>query len=482
MKKLKKIVALAVAISIIFAIPSVFANTDGKLNAEIVKKVIEKLTLYSRYDDIHGGTLYKEGLIKALEEHPEIYETVMEALLSRVDENSEYYNTTDAKLMRENITGIVVGIGITFQMGPEGVEVVSVIKDMPAYNVGIQVGDIIVSADDVSLKGMNSDTAASYIRGEIGSTVKLGVKREGESAILYLDLVRQEITGTSVESFVYEEGDKKLMYICIYGFISNTAESFNAALLEAKEKGISDLIIDLRDNGGGLLDQAVLMADYMVPKDSLITTEDHKIDILDRNYRATLEDDVKFNTVILINENSASASEVLTAALYENDCAYIIGRKSYGKGTIQTVNDLPYGDMMKYTVGYYLTPKGNNIHGKGIEPDLEVSNETTDFDMTPYPKYEYIKVYAEGDKGPEIKMTKELLKAWGTFNGEINEEYDKELASAVYKFQAGVGLYPYGVLDYTTQHELYERMSSSKVVHDNQLQKAFEYFGMRKAE
>ncbi len=476
----KRIVALIIAVTVIFSLPvtNAFANNEGKFNAQIVEDVIDRLALFSRYDEIHGGTLYKEGLLKALEEHPEIYETVMESLLSLVDENSEYYNPTDAALMRENITGIVVGIGITYEMGPEGVEVVSVIKDMPAYNVGIQVGDIIVSADDVSLAGMNSDMAASYIRGEIGTTVRLGVKRSGEADILYLEAVRQEITGTSVESFVYEEEGKKVMLIRVYGFISNTAESFYAELKKAGEEGIKDIIIDLRDNGGGLFDQSVLMADYILPKERLITIEDHKADILDRRYYATSDDEWAFNTVILINENTASASEVLTAALSENECAYIIGRKSYGKGTIQTVNDLPYGDMIKYTVGYYLTPNGNNIHGKGIEPDFEINNKTTDFDMTPYPRYEYLQIYKEGDKGPEIKMTKELLKAWGTFEGEINEEYDKALFDAVYKFQTNTGLYPYGVLDYTTQHELYERMSSSEVKYDEQLKKALEYFGI----
>ncbi len=476
----KRIVALIVALMTALPLFNVYANDEGEMNAAIVKSVIERLTLYSRYENVHGGTLYKEGLLKALEENPEIYESVMEALLSYVDEHSEYYNITDAELMRENITGIVIGIGITFQMCADGVEVVSVIPDMPAHNVGIQVGDIIVSADDVSLVGLNSDTAASYIRGENGTTVRLGVKRKGEASILYLEAVREEVVGSSVDSTVFEDGDKKVMYIRVHGFITNTAESFYAELQKAKELGISNIIIDLRDNGGGLFDEAVVMADHILPKDSLITTEDHKMDILDRNYYATLEDEGSYNTVVLINENSASASEILAAALSENDCAYIIGRKSYGKGTIQTVNNLPYGDMIKYTVGYYLTPGGNNINGIGIEPDFEIINKTSDFDMTPYPKYGYIQVYKEGDKNSEIKMTKELLKAWGSFKGEINEEYDNDLTNAVYKFQAQTGLYPYGVLDYTTQHELYERMKSSKVVHDNQLDKALEYFGIEK--
>lgn len=443
--------------------------------AELVREVIEHLSIYARYDEVYQEKLYKEGLLSAIEKYPEIYEDVMEAILTSVDEHSEYYNSEETALLMEQVTGTVVGIGITFRMHTDGVEVVSVIPDTPASNTGIKVGDVIVSADETELKGMDSETAASYIKGAEGSSVKIGIKREGESSLLYLDMIRQSIIGTSVEGSVVGDNDD-IMYIRVYGFVSNTAEMFKAELDKATQLGITNIIIDLRDNGGGIFEQAIQMADYLVPKGSLITTEDHKISLLNKTYYATSEDTQNFDAVVLLNGNSASASEVLAAALSENDCAYIIGRKSYGKGTIQTIMNLPFDDSMKYTVGYYLTPKGNNINGVGISPDTYVENSVSNFDMTPYKEYGYVQVYDIGDCGEEIELTKQLLSVWGSYSGETNDVYDEELFNAVYRFQQQTGLYPYGVLDYTTQHELYNRIKLSKVVNDDQLDAAIEYF------
>ena len=484
----KKVGLIFVAVSVIFATPavSVYGEDVSELSPEdtaaLVKEVVEHLSIYARYDDVSQASLYREGLLNAIKEHPEIYESVMNGILSSIDEHSEYYNSSDTVLLQNYVTGTIVGIGVTFQMCEDGVDVVSVIPDTPAEKAGIKVGDVIVSADDISLVGMNSDTAASYIRGEEGSSLRVGVKREGEDSIIYLNMVREKIIGTSVKSKVYEDGDNKAMYIRVYGFISNTAECFKKELDSAAEQGIDNIIIDVRDNGGGMFDQAIKMADYIVPKGSLITVEDHKITMLNKEYYAEEEDAQKYNTIVLMNENSASASEVLTAALAENDCAYKIGNKSYGKGTIQTIIGLPGNDSMKYTVGYYLTPKRNNINGIGIQPDLHIENTEEDFDMSSYPEYGYIQVYSEGDSGDEIKMTKELLSVWGSYTGEIDSVYDKALSNAVYKFQAQTGLYPYGVLDYTTQHELYTRIKISKVVHDDQLDEALIRFGIKNIE
>ena len=310
---IKRMGILFTALTVLLTIPAVCVygedttEQNPEITAELVKEIVEHLSIYSRYDEVSQSSLYREGLLKALKDYPEIYESVMTGILNSIDEHSEYYNPTDTKLIQESITGTIVGIGITFQMGKDGVEVVSVIPDMPAEKAGIKVGDIIVSVDDVSLVGMNSDTAASYIRGEMGSSFKAGVKRKGEDKIIYLDMTREEILGTSVESHIFEDGDNKAMYIRVYGFISNTAECFKKELDNAAEQGIENIIIDVRNNGGGLFEQAIKMADYIVPKGSLITVEDHKITMLNREYYAEEEDTQKYNTIVLINENSASA-------------------------------------------------------------------------------------------------------------------------------------------------------------------------------
>lgn len=453
--------------------------SEGELKALFVQDVAEHLGVYSAYEDVVPYKLYKSALLSVIERHPEMYEAVMTGMLESIDEYSEYYNETDSKLLTETITGTIVGIGITFQMGPDGVDVVSVIPNTSAASAGLEVGDVIVSADDVILEGMNSDTAATYIRGEEGTTLKLGIKKKDSNRVIYVNVVRDQITQTSVTHKQLADGENEAMYICVHGFISNTAEEFKAALDTAAAAGIENIIIDVRDNGGGLFDQAIKMADYIVPKGSTITTEDHKADILNVVYKAELDDEYKFNVIMLINENSASASEVLTAALYENDCAKLIGQKTYGKGTIQTVTNLVYGDSMKYTVGFYLTPKGNNINGIGIEPDYYVENSITPFEIEKYEKFSYEKRYYVGDSGAEVKTAKELLKAWGLYKGEIDDVYDEALEKAVFLFQNEIGLYPYGVLDITTQHQLYTRLEKSKVEHDDQLNRALEEFGIK---
>lgn len=473
---------MALVITLTSSAGIVFAQEDANApdRTEFIKELVDYLSIYARYENVDAESLYKHGLLGVLEEHPELYESVMKNVLESIDEHSEYYNSEEALVIKEHITGTIVGIGITFQMCSDGVDVRSVIPDTPAAKSGIEVGDVIVSADDVLLKGMNSDTAASHIRGEEGSLLRVGVKRKNISDILYFDMKREKITGTSVVSKIFEDGTEKLMYIAVYGFVTNTAQCFKEALDEAAGKGITNLIIDVRDNGGGMFDQVIQMADYLLPKGKIITIEDHKVKLLNYVYQSSIEPVADFDTVVLINENSASASEVLAAALSENEAAILIGTKSYGKGTIQTMVDLLYGDTIKYTMGYYLTPNGNNINKVGLIPNSVVENTSTPFDMSKYDKFSYEKVYKAGDKGNEIKTAKELLKAWGAYDGEIDDSFDKELEDAVYLFQASTGLYPYGVLDLTTQHQIYTRLEKSKVINDDQLDAAFAYFGMKR--
>lgn len=474
---LKRCAAAAAAVLMLMPAGAYADNAaEGQQKAAVIEDVIGYLSVYSRYDEVTQARMFREGLLKVVENNPELYGEVMKTVLESIDENSEYYNPEETKGFLENISGEIYGIGITFDMCAEGVNVVSVIPDTPAARCGLEVGDIIVSADDTELAGMKSEQAASYIKGAEGTAVRLGIKRKGEDGTIYVDAVREKIVGNSVSSRIYEKDSGKIMYIRVFGFVSNTAERFKAELDSAAAQGIDKIIIDLRDNGGGIFDQAIKMADYLVPKDSIITTEDHKMEILNVVYKATEEDAYKFDTAVLINENSASASEVLTAALSENGCAYVIGKRSYGKGTIQTIANLPYGDCMKYTVGYYLTPKGNNVNKVGIEPDLEIDNTYTPFEIEKYPKFSYMNVYDVESRGEEVKTAKELLQIWGAYKGEIDDVYDEDMSAAVYRFQAATGLYPYGVLDLTTQRELYTRMEKSKVMQDNQLDAAFDWF------
>ena len=483
----RKLISLtcAAVLAVGCAVPAFADEANQGINSDVAvgltKAVADQLIMYGRYESISKGSLYEAALNKLLEEDPEAYETALKGMLESIDEHSEYYTPEEGKELMENIIGSNSGIGVTIDFMDGNARIASVIPDTPAEKVGLQVGDILINADGTDLRGLNSEMILNYVRGEIGTTVHLTVDRNGNQ--IEFDLVREAIVGrTSVTSQIFNDGDKKLMYIRIHGFISNTAEKFAEALSSADKEGIINLIIDVRSNGGGIFDQAINIADNFVPKGSKITTEDHKITLLNKVYTGTKVDKNKYNVVLLQNEYSASASEVLSAALKENGVSYTIGTLSYGKGTIQSINQLMTGGMVKYTSGFYLTPNGNNINGVGIEPDESVDNTTKSVDMSKYADFKYTTVYKNGDKSDEIKTAKEMLSFLGLYSGEINDEFDNDMYYAVYAFQKQVKVFPYGVMDITTQIQLRNYMATVKVEHDNQLEAAFEHFGMKLPE
>ncbi len=443
----------------------------------LLEGVSKHLLMYARDESLSYGSLYQGAMEKVLEENPQLYEAALRGMLESIDEYSEYYDSEESTVLMENVTGGIVGIGVTIDFSDiDAAKIVSVIPDTPAERAGLEVGDILVRADGYELRGVKSELVLNHVRGDVGTEVYLEVERDGQ--IIGFKMVREEIVGTSVTYEVMEEDGIKVMYICVHGFVMNTAEKFEEALNAADAAGITNIIIDVRDNGGGILEQAIAMADNFVPKGKTITTEDHKLVLLNRKYSGTKVEKNKYKIVVLINEYSASASEVLAAALDENEEAVLVGEKTYGKGTIQTITALGNGGMIKYTSGYYLTPNGNNINGIGVVPDINVSNRKEKVDADQFGDFGYTKVYREGDVGEEVKTAKEILSYLGIFVGEINDVYDRDLYYAVHSFQTRVGVFPYGVLDFTTQLQIHNYLRMIEVEVDDQLNTALSEFGI----
>ena len=477
-KKLKKFVIWLMVLSISISAVSVAAfgeettDVDYSLNIE---KIINNLTLLSRYETVTKQSLYETAFKEVFKNDPEVYEAVMKALLSSIDENSSYFNPEEAQDFIQDLNEEVTGIGVNVFSSDGNIIVSEPIPGSPAEKVGVKAGDIIIGADNFDLRSMEFEAALDKVRGKEGTEVRIKIIRSGISEPLSFLIKREKVVLNPLNFEVLENDGKKIAKIKIYSFTNTVAEKFAEALKAMDSEGIKNLIIDVRDNGGGYLDQSVEIADMLLPKGAVITTEDHKIDMLNETYTAS-GNGKKYNIVILINEMSASASEVLTAALTENGAAKSVGQKTFGKGTVQTMQSTFDGGIIKYTSAYYLTPTGENIHKAGIIPDVKVENSVKPVDMSEFEMFSLSKTYRIGDKGPEVERAKKMLKFMGVFVGEINDVYDENLKIAVTTYQKLVNLFPYGVLDITTQLSLYDKLKTSTMEVDDQLQTAIDIF------
>ena len=284
------------------------------------------------------------------------------------DPYTEYISKEDMEDYMQDTMGNFVGIGIYMIEDNKSnqIMVLSPIKNSPAERAGIQPGDYIISVDGVTYTGEQMTEASNKIKGETGTTVKLQIQRKDET--LDIELTRENIKVNPVEGEVLENN---IGYIEFSSFDDGTAEEFKTKFEELQGKGIKSLIIDLRNNGGGIVDEALEIANYILDKDSVILYE------VDKNNNETVEKTtdepiINMPIVILTNENTASSSEILAGALKDHKKATIVGEKTYGKGVIQRLLTLPDGSGLKITSEKYLTPNRTEINKVGIEPDEKV--------------------------------------------------------------------------------------------------------------
>ena len=317
-----------------------------------IKKAIDKNFLWQ--DKIDEEKL-KDGAIKGYVE-------------GLGDKYTEYISKDEMKKFTENINGSFMGIGI-YMIADESSGKIIVhhpISDSPAYKAGIKAGDVIVSVDGVEYGYDELNTIADHIKGEAGTKVKLVIERDGKN--IDFEIERAKIETNPITSKMLE---KDIGYLNLPSFDKDVSKKLKEKIDDLIAKGAKSLILDLRNNGGGMVDECEEITDLFLDKDkTIMTTKDKKGNVQKSVTKNKKTYDLPL--VILVNENTASASEILTGALKDNNRTKVIGTKTYGKGVIQSVFNLSDGSGLKITTAEYFTPNGIEINKKGITPDIEV--------------------------------------------------------------------------------------------------------------
>lgn len=332
------------------------SNGDSDKNIDAIAETLKNFR--SVIDELYIGEIDEEKVLD---------ETIKGYVNGLGDEYSEYMTAEEWDEFQTSALGNYVGIGIYMSVDKNGnVVVLSPIKDSPAEKTGILSGDIIAFVDEETVIGMSSDEVSNKIKGEAGTKVKITVYRDGE----YKDF---EIERAEIKIYHVEEKmlENNIGYISLITFDEGCSEEFKNAYLELKEQGAQKIIVDLRDNTGGLVEEALNIIDMFVEKDKtmLITVDSSE----KKEYSKAEEDPIiDCEVIVLTNEYSASASEIMVGALKDNGVAKSVGKTTFGKGVIQSVFLLKDGSALKLTVNEYFTPNETKINKIGIAPDYEV--------------------------------------------------------------------------------------------------------------
>lgn len=361
----------ALIYSIILVIITVICTS--LLQLTLGNKVIISKDLYesySKYDKLLGlESLIEKDYYQEVSED-KLVDGAMKGLFEGLgDPYSQYYTKEEFQTLKEQTSGSFVGIGVYIGVDPENekITIISPIEGSPAAKSGIKSGDIILAVDGEQVSSDKLDDVIKKIKGKENTTVDLTVQRNGKQ--LDFTVKRQTIVTKSVESKVI---DDNIGYLRITSFDENTYKEFKEHISKLQEENIKGLVIDLRDNPGGLLDVCVDIADDLIGKGTIVYTKDNSGN---KEYYKSDEKEIDLPMAVLINGGSASASEILTAALVDNNKAIAIGETSFGKGLVQSVKQLKDGTGYKLTTAQYYTPNGDYINKKGIEPKIKEKDE-----------------------------------------------------------------------------------------------------------
>lgn len=391
----------------------------------------------------------------------------IKGMISSLDDPfSEYMNETEATSLNNQISSSFSGIGAEVQKSGQYIKIISPIKGTPAKKAGLQPEDIITAVNGKSIAGKSVTEAVKLMRGKIGTKVTLTVKRNEKS--FTQTLTRAKIPVNTVNSRVI---NKKIGYIQITSVSEHTASELKTALKRLDKKGVKSYVLDVRDNPGGLMDQALKMSSMFLKNGKTIMRVQAKTG-QQQVYKAGKKYDGGYKVTkpvaVLMNGGSASAAEIFAGALHQSADAPLIGTQSYGKGTVQTVSDFKDKSEMKITIAKWLTPNGSWINKKGLTPTYKAD----------YPKYAYLqlmntkKTYKLGDVSSQIKTLQKELKALGYFEDKANGYFGKTTQTAVKSYQQKNKLEATGTTNAKTIISVETKLQAQIAKNDEALKKA----------
>ncbi|MBD3948299.1 S41 family peptidase [Tuanshanicoccus lijuaniae] len=430
---------------------------ESPLNKEDIQKIIDVYnSILDKYiEDVDKNTLLQgalEGMVSSLG-----------------DPYSEYLDAEKANMFDESIEGSFSGIGVQFTLQNGQVVIISAIAGTPAERAGLQPNDIILEADGEKLLDKNTSEIVKLIRGEVGSKVTLKIQRG--STTFDVTVERAEIPVVSVTGEI-DKKNKAIGHIKISQFSATTAKELEEAVTKLRKEGAKAFVIDLRNNPGGLLDQAIKMGNMFLKQgQNILQMQEPHADPVPIPANDVLYGKFKIKEpyAVLINGGSASASEILAAAIGENTDYPLVGKKTFGKGTAQNITSKSELGELKLTVAKWLTPKGTWIHKTGVNPDVEVAPEP----LSEAILLNYKEKLQEGDSNDYVKSAIVMLRAFGY---EIESDYifDASVKKAVEKFQAEHDLNVDGIITGDTATALNTAAREYLQTHDSQYDKAVE--------
>ncbi|HEY5585946.1 MAG TPA: S41 family peptidase [Ruminiclostridium sp.] len=475
MKKLRRITAIVLVVSLTVTVfcTSIFAaeTPSTSNNGDYLKEVMELIK------QKYNGNITEEELTKA----------AVKGMFGALDKYSTFYEQKEFNSVMGTYEGAIEGVGVLVELIDGYVTIMEIYPESPAQKAGVRIGDKIAQVNGQPIVNKKLEDVVGELKGPVNTKVKIGLLRQGAKDIITLEVARAQVTVPSVK---YEiRGD--IGYILIDMFIENTNSGVSEALNLFDSKKITKVVLDLRNNPGGLVDQAVEVAKHFVPK-GLITTLDYKdAGVADETYYSTLAE-TKYKLAVLVNENSASSSEIFTGAIKDTKAGVVIGNKTFGKAKVQsyvpilsteayerlnknneskTVNAYDIENTLesdligwgKMTIGMYYTPNGECIDLKGIEPNIKVQ-ETSPSGIS-VNLIEPLNVAIKpslGTQCSDVYYAECILKLLKYNVDTPDLTLDKKTFAAIKKFQVDNKVSSYGVLDYTTQKLLNKKLDTLK--------------------